>query len=305
MNVFGLEVGGTKTIALNGDLSGNVKSKILENTKNDPNDKKVLVDFIKSLYNKVYANSEADLISMTFPGAINSRGIVAFTPNLGGWKDYDILSLIKNTFSKDAIVENDANAQALAEKFYGKGRDYSNFIYLTIGTGIGGGIIIDDKLYRGSNGWAGELGHMVISEEGPRCGCGRNGCFEAFSSGTSIAKYASDNLTKDSSLNKLTGITGKDVFDAWYNGDQYAGEVIERTLKYTSIGLANLVNIFDPEAIIIGGGITKNNNEFIEGLKSQVKSELANYSRDLNIIRTSESLIEKAPLALAKYYLDK
>ncbi len=291
-NVLGFEVGASKTIALAGDLSGNVFSKLSTKTANDRSSREVLINQLKSLYKKFSKKYDTAYVSMTFPGAINKKGIVAYAPNLPGWKGYNLLNTLKEHFDSRVFVENDANAQALAEKLYGYGRDYSNFVYLTIGTGIGGAIFIDDRLYSGRNGWAGEFGHMVMQANGPVCGCGRHGCFEALASGSAIERSASAAGLK---------MTGKEIFDAWSAGDKRVKAVVNAMANYLSIGIANVVNIFDPEAIIIGGGITKNNEQLIELVRKKVPVELGNYRRRIKIIRAAESLVEKAPLAVVAY----
>ncbi|ASI14059.1 ROK family protein [Candidatus Mancarchaeum acidiphilum] len=293
-SVLGFEVGASKTIALVGDLSGNVFSKIIADTRNEKDDKEVLFRQLKELQKKVSKKYDFNYVSMTFPGAINRKGIVAYTPNLPGWKGYNLMKGLKERFDSEVFVENDANAQAVAEKIYGYGRKYSNFIYLTVGTGIGGGIFIDDKLYSGHNGWAGEFGHMVIGE-GPKCGCGRYGCLETLASGSAIKRMA---------FEAGKNMSGKEVFEAWFDGDKAAKAIVEKAASSFTIGIANIVNIFDPEAIIIGGGITKNNERYLGYIRKKLPKELGNYRRRIKIIRASENLIEKAPLALAAYRLN-
>ena len=293
--VLGFEVGASKTIALTGDLSGNVFSKIVTTTQNEKDNKEVLFRQLEELQDKVSKKYNFDYVSMTFPGAINKKGIVAYTPNLPGWKGYNLTKGLKERFNSQVFVENDANAQAIAEKIYGYGRDYSNFIYLTIGTGIGGGIFMNDRLYSGHNGWAGEFGHMVIGE-GPKCGCGRYGCLETLASGSAIKRMASE---------AGRNLSGKEVFEEWFNGDKVAKAIVDKAANSLTVGIANIINIFDPEAIIIGGGITKNNEKFIGYIRRKLPIELGNYKRRVKIIRASESLIEKAPLALAAYRLNE
>ncbi|MGC8647305.1 MAG: ROK family protein [Candidatus Micrarchaeia archaeon] len=291
--VLGFEIGASKTIALVGDLSGNVFSKIIEKTKNDSNDKEVLFGQLKELRRRLPRKYSPDYISMTFPGAISKRGIVAYTPNLPGWKGYNLLSALMERFDSKAFVENDANAQAIAEKLYGYGKAYDNFVYLTIGTGIGGAIFIDGKLYTGHKGWAGEFGHMVIGDK-PKCGCGRYGCLEALASGSAIEKMAAE-------YGRV--MSGKEIFEAWFAGDEFAKKIVDRVANYLSIGIANIINMLDPEAILIGGGITKGNERFIDYVRRKVPAELGNYTRRVKIIRASESLVEKAPLAVVAYRL--
>ncbi|MGC8648647.1 MAG: ROK family protein [Candidatus Micrarchaeia archaeon] len=297
--IFGFEIGATKLIAIVGDISGRVFFKEYLKTQNNKNNN-TLLNQINYLYNKLHEYYNANYIGVTFPAAINKKSIIMYAPNLTGWEHRNLLNKFKSRFKEQIFIENDAKAQALAEKFYGAGRKYSDFIYLTIGTGIGGAIFINNKLYKGYNGFAGEFGHMVIEKNGPKCGCGRKGCLEALASGKAIAKYFTSNNLLNRKLHK-SKIESKDIFNAWKNNEDYAKPIVEKAAENLSIGIANIVNIFDPEAIIIGGGITKNNAQFIELIKARVLDELANYKRDIKIIRALENTVEKAPLAVVAY----
>jgi glucokinase len=158
---------------------------------------------------------------------------------------------------------NDANAAALGELYFGAGKGACNFIYVTISTGIGGGIIIDGELYSGAIGTAGEIGHMTIDDKGARCNCGNNGCWEMFASGSALAREAQHRIqrgTETAILDYAGGdaekITAQVVQAAAEHGDTLARELIARTGYYIGVGLANLINIFNPELIIIGGGLS-------------------------------------------------
>jgi glucokinase len=300
--IFGFEIGATKLIAIVGNVSGKIFFKDYVKTKNNE-DNNTLLNQINYFYDLLSKRYDADYIGVTFPAAIDNKGVVMYAPNLPGWKHRNLLNKFKSRFDETVFIENDAKAQALAEKLYGVGKKYKNFIYLTIGTGIGGAIFIDDKLYKGYNGFAGEFGHMVIEKRGPKCGCGRHGCLEALASGKAIEKFANNLLLNKKLIykNKQLKLAGKDIFDAWKNNKDYAEIIVKEAAENISIGIANIINIFDPEAIIIGGGITRDNMKFIKLIKDKTLDELANYKRDINIIKASKETVEKAPLAIVEY----
>lgn len=217
-------------------------------------------------------------ISIAAAGAIDSeKGLVTQSPNLPGWRDVPLANIIKEKYRVQTFLINDANAAALGEHRFGAGKGVNNLVLMTIGTGIGGGIIIDGKLYAGASGGAGEIGHMTIDVNGPRCNCGNIGCLEMLASGTAIARDAVRLIREGgrSSLvemvkNKLENITAEKVFQAAKAGDSLASMVIARAADYLGTGLVNLVNIFNPDVIIIGGGVANMGNILLEPARKVV-----------------------------------
>ena len=182
-------------------------------------------------------------IGVGIPGPIDFKtGVVIEPPNLPGWKKVNLKSDLSKKFNVPVFIDNDANCAALGEALFGAGQNARDFIYITVSTGIGGGIIIDRKLYRGINGSAGEFGHMVIEPHGFKCGCGNTGCFEAMASGTSIKTRSGEDAMA--------------VHIKAQQGDKKSLEVIKETAHYLGLGIANLVNIFNPELVIVGGGLS-------------------------------------------------
>jgi glucokinase len=203
-------------------------------------------------------------IGIACAGGIDTgRGVVVTpSPNLSGWVDIPLAEIIKERFHVATYLVNDASAAALGEYRSGVGRGVNNLVLLTLGTGIGGGIIADGKLYLGAVGAAGELGHMTIDAEGPACGCGNKGCLEMLASGTAVARDAVGRLRRGqkSVLTEMAGakienITAEMVGEAARSGDSLARDVIARAAYYLGIGMVNIVNIFNPEMIILGGGM--------------------------------------------------
>ena len=198
-------------------------------------------------------------ISIACAGGIDTeRGVVVTpTPNLPDWYDVPLRERIEESFRVPVTVLNDASAAALGEQRYGVGKGKKNLVLLTLGTGIGGGIIIEGKLYQGVSGAAGEPGHMTVDESGPVCGCGNTGCLEMLASGRAIAREALKRIDAGEK-SVLTGdITAEKVGDAAKEGDALAKEVIARAGHYLGVGLVNIVNIFNPEMIVIGGGMAE------------------------------------------------
>jgi glucokinase len=210
-------------------------------------------------------------IGIGVPGLVDyEKGRVIYCANLS-WYDVDVSGYLGQHFKVPVYLENDATAAAYAESLFGSTRDVSSSVFLTIGTGIGGGIIIDNQIIRGGHGAASEIGHMVVGENFYDCNCGRNGCFETFASATAMIKYAMHRLEKPevaSSLRNIIkekgGLEAKDIFDQAAAGDKMAVETVDRTAKYLAIGIVNIYNILDPELIAIGGGVSKAGKQFFD-----------------------------------------
>ena len=267
--VLAIDLGGTKLIAAVISDKGEVMAKEHYLTQADEGPQPVInrmlsaIDHLLGL--KDIGLSQLHSISVAAAGAIDlKKGLVTSSPNLPGWHDIPLRNIIKDKYQVNTFLINDASAAALGEHRFGAGRGIKNLIYLTVSTGIGGGIIIDDKLYSGPSGAAGEVGHMTIDVNGPRCNCGNIGCWETLASGTAVAQEAIRRIGRGerSSLTeivegKIENITAETVEITARNGDSLASEIITKAATYLGIGLVNLVNIFNPEMIIIGGGMSK------------------------------------------------
>ena len=205
-------------------------------------------------------------------------GILYTSPNIPELKDVPLVGLIEKEVDKKVFLMNDANAAAVGEMYLGAARGARNFVYITLSTGIGGGVIIGGKIYAGSTGFASEPGHMVISDEGPVCYCGSRGCWETLASGTALASYALRRIkegVKTSIPDHVDGdiekVTAEDVHQAAQAGDALAREVITRTAYYVGVGLANLINLFNPELIVIGGGLSNIGDMLLEPAYQEAK----------------------------------
>jgi len=265
---LGIDLGGTKILTAVASAEGKMLSRDHSITPAKEGQEAVVKSILESVgraldqANIVVADLTA--IGVGAPGLSNPEtGILFTSPNLPGWKDVPLRDIIEKELGKQAFLINDANAAAVGELYFGAGRGARNFIYITVSTGIGGGIIIDGKIYTGSIGTAGELGHMVIDDEGPQCNCGNIGCWETLASGTALAREARHRIkegTATSILKYADGnikkVNAEAIHEAAQAGDKLANELIAQTAYYLGVGLANLINIFNPEVIIIGGGVS-------------------------------------------------
>ncbi|MDR1754557.1 MAG: ROK family protein [Eubacterium sp.] len=222
------------------------------------------------------------------PGCCDQdKGIVYAANNLG-WHDVNLKADIENSAGIDGImvsVENDANAAAYGEYLAGAARGASSAVVITLGTGVGSGIIFNGEIFHGERFEGGELGHIVIDINGPKCSCGRNGCFETFSSITGLIRMTNEAIlnnpgSKIKELAEKAGrISARTAFDAAKSGDEAARAVIESYIRYLACGVANVINIFRPECVCIGGGISNEGENLLAPLRKEVKSQIfAGYS---------------------------
>lgn len=195
-------------------------------------------------------NSSIAGVGVGAPGPLNTKkGIIVEPPNLRSWWNFSILESLQRHIDFPIFFENDATAAALAEKWVGAARDLDHFIFMTISTGIGAGIFAHGKLLTGATGNAGDIGHLVIDPSAGHCNCGQDGCFEYIASGTAIARQASQILRRQT--------TSKEVFELAANGHLEMKQLVDQVFHYISIGCVTLINTFDPEKVIIGGGVSQ------------------------------------------------
>jgi glucokinase len=226
------------------------------------------------------------------PGWVNPQlGVIYTAPNIPGWENLGLAKILQDQFNVPVHLGNDANLAALGEWRFGAGRGHHNLIYLTISTGIGGGVIINDQLLLGSQGMAAELGHVTILPGGPVCGCGRRGHLEAIASGTGIARYVAEQIAQGmpSVLAQLPSFTGRDITEAAEHGDPLAKAALGRSGSYIGLMIANYLHIFNPTAIILGGGVSRSGPFLLEPLRAAVAEHVisSEYMRGL-VISTAE-----------------
>ncbi len=269
-----------------------------------------LADFAESLRaDALLSRSDIEGVGMGIPGMIDSdTGTVVFAGNLG-WKSFPIAYEVSALTGYKVKITNDANAAALGEAKYGAGKNYQDSVLVTLGTGVGGGIIIGGKLFAGRHSQGAEIGHMVISKGGELCTCGRRGCFETYSSATALIrmtkKAMEDNLNSEMwKTYKLDTVNGKTVFD-YKDTDESAKKVFKNYISYLSTGLANIANIFRPDVIMIGGGISNQKENLTVPLQKEFDKKLFGKGLGTAIPIVTASLGNKAgTLGAAAYAME-
>lgn len=224
-------------------------------------------------------------IGIGVPGSANKEtGVVEYANNLEFYNE-PLIHLLKEYFDLPIYIDNDANVAAYGEYLAGCGRETKSLVMLTLGTGVGGGIVIDDKIYTGNNYAGGELGHMIIKFDGKECNCGRRGCLEGYASATALVEMTRGAMLQDKESKmwevckgKLELVEGKTVFDALVLGDKTAQIVLDAYIYYLSVGVANIINIFQPEILCIGGGISNAGDLILKPLKECVFKQV--YSKN-------------------------
>ena len=278
---IGVDVGGTNVKIALVDKEGSIIYSNTTPTRTEmgyeytiSNIKQAIVDLMKET--KTDKNS-IEGIGFGFPGQIDcDAGIVRVSPNIPGWINVPIAQIIEKEFEIPTKVDNDVRCAALGELAFGAGKGCKNLVCITVGTGIGSGLIINGKLVRGADNAAGEIGHIKLQmHDGPICGCGDSGCLEAFASGPSIVAMAQEYILggKSTKYRELANpeITPYVVAEAAKQGDKVALKIFERMGKYIGIGLANVVNLLNPEKIVIGGGVADAGDILFEPLIATLK----------------------------------
>ncbi|HEX6443612.1 MAG TPA: ROK family protein [Streptosporangiales bacterium] len=203
-----------------------------------------------------------------------ARGVLVAPPHLPGWRDVPITAWAQHEFDRPAVVENDGTAAAAAEFRFGAGRGVSDLVYLTVSTGVGGGAVVAGRLFRGAAGNGGEFGHVTVDWHGRRCvGCGRRGCLEAYASGTSIAERAREAVHAGEPSSLPGGATAADVAAAAAAGDPLAVRIWDETTLALGCGLTSIVNVFEPEVAVLGGGVTESGEQLLAPVRARVEAD--------------------------------
>ena len=280
---FGVDIGGTTVkmglFAENGDIRD--KWEIV--TKTEDEGKAILPDVAAAISGKMEEHhlTKEDIkgIGVGVPAPVTAEGVVNGSANLG-WKYKEAKKELEELTGMKATFGNDANVAALGEMWKGAGEGEKDLIMVTLGTGVGGGIIMDGKILTGENGAAGEIGHITVNpKETLTCGCGCKGCLEQYSSATGVIRMAKERLEasdKPSELRKFSAdeIGGKEVFDAYKAGDELAAEAVNEFAIYLGMGLGNVASVVDTQAFVIGGGLSKNGPVVIDIVKEQYKKNV-------------------------------
>ncbi len=282
--VLGIDIGGTNLVVGSVAEDGSsLRALGSEPTQAEAGQRDVL-DRLIALAKRTMAQTCREMpgaeivgVGVGAPGPLDTKsGIVLLTPNLG-WVNLPLRQIIHERLGLPAVLDNDANCAVLGEWWMGAARGSNTAIGITIGTGIGGGIIIDGKLFHGASDCAGEIGHTTIDTEGRRCKCGNYGCLEAYASGPNIALRAVEEISAgavsrlaDYVGGDLKQVTAQTVYQAAHDGDDLALEVVNDTAKFLGTGIANLLNIFNPEVVVVCGGVTLAGDHLFVPLRREV-----------------------------------
>ncbi len=299
----GIDLGGTNIVAGVVDKDYNIIARAECKTAIPRPEADVcdsMADIVKKAVKKAKLTmDDIAYIGIGVPGAVNPETkIVETSPNLF-FTNWEVSKMMEERLNKCVKIENDANAAALGEFLAGSAKGCKNAVAITLGTGVGGGIIIDGKIYSGSNFAGAELGHMVIVKDGKKCGCGRRGCWEAYASATALI-----NMTKDAIRNEkaefsymldavdgdLDNVTGKTAFDAMKDGDATGKAVIEEYIGYLATGITNVINIFQPDVLCVGGGVSKQGENLLAPVRNIVEQERITKNNDKQTVICAATL---------------
>lgn len=278
--IVGVDVGGTNIKLGIVGPSGKIIAKTVLATKSYSRDKNKLMDGIACaigglVKEKGLSNRDIQGVGIGLPGLVNfQKGIVIFMPNIPGWNDVPLKAMMQKKLGWPVFVDNDVNVVSLGEWKFGAGQGYQNLICMTLGTGVGGSLILNDVIYRGEGFVAGELGHMPLNEDGPSCNCGGKGCFERYVGNRYL-------LLKAAELFENKDIRLEDIFRLASDGDQRAIRFWEEAAVHIGNALAGIVNLLNPRLIIIGGGVSNNYQFMKKTIEQVVRQRAMKVSRDM------------------------
>lgn len=298
-NIIGLDIGGENLRIVMCDIMGNVISSLTSRSQYNGNREK-LIDGILNLIEKIIANAGYNKSSILGIG-ISISGIVdsdseniIYCPNIDGLDNFPIKNFLESKTDFPVFVDDSVRCMAIAEKHYGIAKEYDNFLFISLGKGIGMGIYVNGKIYRGSMGLSGELGHITVDEDGPLCNCGNKGCLEAIASGPGIIRRAREGIengivTLLTQIIKgdLKNLTVEAISKAAEEGDKFSYYLINRTGEYIGIAVAAVLNLFGPEIVVLGGGVAKCGDVMIAAIRRTVQLRaLSVISKKARIVRS-------------------
>ena len=311
-HVLALDVGGTKLAAGVVARDGSVRSRLVAPSRVEEGPDAMIARHLQLGRDAVeesgvlWAGIRA--VGIACGGPLDPRaGIIQSPLSLPGWDDIPLVAIVSEALNRPAVVDNDATAAALAEWWYGAGarREVQDLVYLTISTGVGGGLVLDGRVYRGAEWNAGELGHLTVDYRGRRCACGRRGCLEAYASGTNIAARAREALAggdEPSSLRAIPALTARDVAEASAAGDALAGRIWTETTEMLGSAVANILDVFNPELVVLGGGVTRAGRQLLDPVREiglRLAMPPARRSADVVLAGLGEDIGVVAAAALA------
>lgn len=253
MSVVGIDLGGTK-IAAGVFSEGALRSKVTVATPEDGGDAVVEAMAQAARAAMREAGMAAQAVGLGVPGPLDfKKGVIKFAPNIAGMLDFPVVAKLTATLGLPVYLENDANAAALAEHYLGAARGAESSLFVTVSTGIGGGFVVGGRVWRGARGQGAEVGHVTVIPQGPVCGCGLDGCLESVAAGRA--------LERDAGYAYNTPMTTPELFARYRAGETKATRIVHQAAHFVGIGLANFVKTFDPEVIVVGGGVALHGGE--------------------------------------------
>jgi glucokinase len=308
---IGVDLGGTKIAVARVEPDGTLSRRCRIDTRVADGPKVIIQRMCKEIQH-VMGDERVAGIGVAAPGPLNARtGVILSPPNLPGWVDIPLREELEKVFGLPVWIENDANAAAWGEYMRGAGSGADPMLYMTISTGIGGGVVLDGRLFRGADTYAGEIGHTTVDPSGPVCGCGRKGCLEVMASGTALARAAREAAERGNSLlsqwAEQTGIslTAEHVFSALDKGDEAAAAIVERTVEYLAIGISNFVHLFNPRRVVIGGGVTRSGEWLFNPLRERLEKWLMSSFSGTFDLRQAELGDDAGVLGAASLWAEK
>ena len=295
--VIAVDIGGTsvRAAAYIGDSTTALAHARME-TRGEPGS---LFDRIVALVRSIIGSERIRAIGVAAPGPLSPHeGLIIKTPNIPEWEDFPLGQKLASALGVEVFMDNDANLAGLAEWKYGAGRGHHDLLHITVGTGVGSGLVLNDRLHQGYHGLASEFGHMAVDPAGPMCACGHAGHIEAFSSGTAIAAYVVEQLVAGtpSKLAAAPAITARQVATAASEGDLLAQQAFDRAGAYLGIGIANCLMLLNPSIVVLGGGVAKAGDLLLKPL-ARTARESVMHSRFLDdVVITRGTLHDDAGL---------
>ncbi len=296
--ILAVDIGGTRFRVAVADEDGNL-ARVARRATQAEGGSVWMIDQVIRLASDFGSKFDIRAIGVGFGGPVDFAGQrIINSTHVEGWCDVPLPKLLEDRLGVPAVVDNDANVGALGEYVFGAGRGRKSMVYYTVSTGIGGGIILNGAIYRGANGNAGELGHVPILVDGPRCACGNVGCLEALCSGPAIARRARERMKGSSHA-----LTAKDVFDAARKGNRVAAEIVEETADYLGMGIAATINTVAPDIVVVGGGVAKAGRILFDPLRKSVKRRVMPvHRRDVRVVpaKRGDNAVLLGAVALAQ-----
>jgi len=274
--IVSLDIGGTQLRAAvyRQDQQEPITQKRIKTKASEPDALGRLLKLIEDVFPR---DGHVDAIGASCPGPVDPHtGVIMFTPNIKEWRDFPFTTKLMKNFGVPTFIDNDANLAGLAEWKFGAARGHHHVLYLTVSTGVGGGVIINDRLLQGSHGLAAELGHTTVQADGPLCGCGQRGHLESFSSGTGIERFVADQLKagRESVLDRAKRNSAHEISEAAKQGDALSIEAYQIAGKYLGVGVANFLHVFNPSIVVFGGGVSQSGPLLFDSFHASLKERV-------------------------------